>query len=501
MKMIDKKRQDTDTTNDTLSVKGLEAKLKSRPNDIELKKSLANALVDRYIYGEEEKKPGNQTDIKRAREIVKDLPEDRVLYLLARLARLSGKEKESTEWLVKFVSAFSQENDIPFDSGELYTIISDFDFSPKLWLRLANVLSQSWPDSAAVFTLRGIAKSNDVETSGEAVDYFVRALNKDESYWLAAWWCALVYYQGSNWRAARNYFYKALSSEVAWKIPDIHFDLAWCLGKIRDYQEEEKHYRSCVELNPDYPHARNNLGWSLYQQGKYAEALEIFEEAIKRGNDGKYPLRNKARALIKLDRLLEAKETLEQDIYRGKLTKFANEEIARIQERIAKQEQGEEEIEEEEIEEQEVIAGDNKERQRIKRRTPVPSEQWLERMLEEKIQKYNEAFNRRLRMYDRPEGYGRQFAIPKVGQIDLLVEDIEENDLIVIELKQGTSDDQVIGQISRYITWVRENLAQRDQKVLGIVCVYHASSKLQLSARNIPGLEVFEYGLTLQRII
>jgi RecB family endonuclease NucS len=105
-------------------------------------------------------------------------------------------------------------------------------------------------------------------------------------------------------------------------------------------------------------------------------------------------------------------------------------------------------------------------------------------------------------MYDHPEkGYGRQLAIPGIGRIDLLTEDIETNDLIVIELKRDQSDDEVIGQTSRYMTWVRENLAQGDQKVRGIVCAYHTSRGLQLSARNISGLEVFEYGLTFQKVV
>ena len=105
-------------------------------------------------------------------------------------------------------------------------------------------------------------------------------------------------------------------------------------------------------------------------------------------------------------------------------------------------------------------------------------------------------------MYDQSErGYGRQFPIPGVGLIDLLVEDIETGSLIVVELKRGQSDDHVIGQASVYMTWVRENLAQKGQEVLGIVCVYLASERLRLSAKNIPGLEVFEYSLAFQKVI
>ncbi len=141
-------------------------------------------------------------------------------------------------------------------------------------------------------------------------------------------------------------------------------------------------------------------------------------------------------------------------------------------------------------------------RQRSKPRDDASfgKERWLEMMLEEMIQQNNEALRqklgRRLRMYDHPQkGYGRQFPIPEVGRIDLLVEDTDTNDLIVIELKRGLSDDQVVGQASRYMAWVRKNLAQGDQKTFGIICVHHASENLRLAAENIPGLTVFEYEL------
>ena len=121
-------------------------------------------------------------------------------------------------------------------------------------------------------------------------------------------------------------------------------------------------------------------------------------------------------------------------------------------------------------------------------------------MLEEMIQQDNETLRRKLgrklRMYNHSgKGYGRQFPIPGVGLIDLLVEDVDTNDLIVVELKRGQSDDQVIGQTSRYMTWVRKNLAERDQKTFGIICVHRASQNLRLAAENIPGLTVFEYEL------
>ena len=45
------------TTDDRLSVSELEQKLKKMPNDNDLKERLADALLDRYIYGEADSDP------------------------------------------------------------------------------------------------------------------------------------------------------------------------------------------------------------------------------------------------------------------------------------------------------------------------------------------------------------------------------------------------------------------------------------------------------------
>ncbi len=97
-------------------------------------------------------------------------------------------------------------------------------------------------------------------------------------------------------------------------------------------------------------------------------------------------------------------------------------------------------------------------------------------------------------MYESDGGlYGRQFIVPGLGRIDLLAEDIQTGSLVVIELKRDESHESVVGQISMYMSWVRENIARKNQPVIGVMCVFTASPKLALAARNVVGLEVFEY--------
>jgi RecB family endonuclease NucS len=70
---------------------------------------------------------------------------------------------------------------------------------------------------------------------------------------------------------------------------------------------------------------------------------------------------------------------------------------------------------------------------------------------------------------------------------------------VVIGLKRDESHEIVVGQISMYMAWLRENLARQDQDVKGIICVFSSSDKLTLAARNVSGLEVYEYSLNSER--
>jgi hypothetical protein len=135
-----------------ISVEELEAKLKLRPDDIELMKRLASALAFRYIYGEEEQQSGNESDIKRVRKILRELPEDRALFPRAYVAYLDGDQEEFIDKLVRF--AQHEESVRPFSSEELHDhFIAPFDASSKLWLSLSDALSQVRPESASVLTL------------------------------------------------------------------------------------------------------------------------------------------------------------------------------------------------------------------------------------------------------------------------------------------------------------------------------------------------------------
>jgi hypothetical protein len=73
---------------------------------------------------------------------------------------------------------------------------------------------------------------------------------------------------------------------------------------------------------------------------------------------------------------------------------------------------------------------------------------------------------------------GRQYSTT-VGPIDLLAIDTKTNDYVVIELKKGRSADKVYGQCSRYMGWVRKNLAGKGVKVHGVIVARQIDDKLK----------------------
>lgn len=102
-------------------------------------------------------------------------------------------------------------------------------------------------------------------------------------------------------------------------------------------------------------------------------------------------------------------------------------------------------------------------------------------------------FGSNLRIYlEDGEPVGQQYDTGEIGRIDLLCEDVDKGDLVIIELKKGRPSDEVIGQLARYMGWVREKLAE-SRNVRGIVLAPDFDAKMRYAARAIPGVELLRY--------
>lgn len=80
-----------------------------------------------------------------------------------------------------------------------------------------------------------------------------------------------------------------------------------------------------------------------------------------------------------------------------------------------------------------------------------------------------------------------------VGPIDILAED-DTGGLVVVELKVERGPDKTLGQLARYMGWVRRHLAN-GRKVSGVIVARRIDERLRYAALVIPDIALLEYEL------
>lgn len=78
-----------------------------------------------------------------------------------------------------------------------------------------------------------------------------------------------------------------------------------------------------------------------------------------------------------------------------------------------------------------------------------------------------------------------------IGPIDILAKDKENGNYVVIELKKNQTSDDTLGQLARYMGWVKEKLG--DDKVKGIIIAGSFDKRLDYAVKMIPGTEIYSY--------
>ena len=109
----------------------------------------------------------------------------------------------------------------------------------------------------------------------------------------------------------------------------------------------------------------------------------------------------------------------------------------------------------------------------------------LEKYLEDFIvSNFDRIFKNKLKLYKEKEGNGQQYPTD-IGYIDILAKEPATNSYVVIELKKGRGSDKVVGQVLRYMGWVMENLAQKKEKVKGLIICRKKDEKLNFALKPI----------------
>lgn len=128
-----------------------------------------------------------------------------------------------------------------------------------------------------------------------------------------------------------------------------------------------------------------------------------------------------------------------------------------------------------------------------------PSEFVLEKYLEDFIvSNFDTIFKGRLRVFEDSEGNDGQQYATEIGPIDILAIEAKTRAFVIIELKKGRPSDRVVGQILRYMGWVKRNLCQNGQAVRGLVICRDHDPKLTYALEMTNNIDVRYYSVSFR---
>ncbi len=95
------------------------------------------------------------------------------------------------------------------------------------------------------------------------------------------------------------------------------------------------------------------------------------------------------------------------------------------------------------------------------------------------------------------EKVGRQF-LSDTGPLDILAVSKDRKSLLVVELKRGRVSDVVVGQIQRYMGYVKEELCEPGQEVRGIIIGLDDDKKIQRALVVAPQIDFYRYEVSFK---
>lgn len=95
------------------------------------------------------------------------------------------------------------------------------------------------------------------------------------------------------------------------------------------------------------------------------------------------------------------------------------------------------------------------------------------------------------------EAAGQQYATD-AGSIDVLAISRDKKRLLVVELKRGRASDVVVGQVLRYMGYVKEQIAEPDQTVEGAIIALDDDKKLRWALISVPSISFYRYQISFK---
>jgi restriction system protein len=86
------------------------------------------------------------------------------------------------------------------------------------------------------------------------------------------------------------------------------------------------------------------------------------------------------------------------------------------------------------------------------------------------------------------------------GPLDILAISKDKNRLLVVELKKGRASDAVVGQTLRYMSFVQEMLAEKDQTVHGIIIALEDDQRIRRALAMVSNILFYRYQISFKLV-
>ena len=97
------------------------------------------------------------------------------------------------------------------------------------------------------------------------------------------------------------------------------------------------------------------------------------------------------------------------------------------------------------------------------------------------------------------EPVGQQYPTD-TGPLDLLAVKKDKSELLVVELKRGKASDVVVGQVLRYMGFVKEDLAESHQAVRGAIIALEDDLRIRRALAVTPSIQFFRYQISFKLV-
>jgi restriction system protein len=86
------------------------------------------------------------------------------------------------------------------------------------------------------------------------------------------------------------------------------------------------------------------------------------------------------------------------------------------------------------------------------------------------------------------------------GPIDILAISKDKKRLLVVELKRGRVTDVVVGQVLRYMGFVKEQVAEDDQSVEGAIIALEDDQRMRWALASVPSISFYRYQISFKLV-